>query len=282
MYLLPQTGTRARPSGSLGYPGGRRYSSLGTTIRPIRRRRYLGQATSSADLATEILAQVCPSGVGKSPCTTESVSIFQSFLEQAINSRALPAPTQQTASTTCSGQATTSGLTQAAKVTSAAGSMLAGTTSSLIAAGASIGSVVPVIGTIIGAVAGVLGGIFMHHDQAVAEQSNVLCSNVPAFNAAVQAIQAAVAQGSMTPSAASSDYAQLLSQFQAALKSDPSYKAGDALDGYNIAAQCVVAALNSDLEAQSGGTVSSGSLLSGGIPGWMLLLGAGVLLYELA
>jgi hypothetical protein len=215
--------------------------------------------------------------VGKSPCTTLNTSIFQSFLEQAIDSRALPLPTQQNASTTCSGQAAQSGAVQAAKVTSAAAGAV---TSGAIAAGAAAGSVVPVVGTIIGAIAGVLTGIFLHHSQAVAEQSDVLCSNVPAFNAAVQAIQQGVSQGSLSASAAQSDYQTLLSQFQAALQSDPSYKSGDALAGYNIAAQAVVAACISDLQA-AGGT-SGSSLLPAGIPGWALLVGAGVLLYELA
>lgn len=283
MYLYSQPVQRAQGLRTLGALPRRAAWSLAP------RRRYLGQATAPASIDTSILATLCPSGVGKSPCQTKNVNIFTSFLQQAIDSRTLPLPTQQTASTNCSGQATASGAQQAAKITAAAAGVATGVTQSLstsgaIAAGSAVGTVVPIVGTIVGAIAGLLGGIFAHHAQAVAEQSDVLCTNVPAFNAALAAIQQALSVGSITPAQASSDYDSLLSQFQSALKSDPSYKTGDALYGYNLAAQAVVAALKQDLQtaaAATGGT-AGGLSLGAGLPGWALLLGAGVLIYFLA
>jgi hypothetical protein len=260
-YLMPQTGP---------YP----------MRRMIRRRFGLGQA------ATTITAQQYCSSNCKS-------SVFIGFLQDAISSRFLPMPTQQTASTTCSGTGVSTTSAKATKVGSAVASTGATVTGALATAGA-ISSAIPIVGTIAAVTLGVLSGIFASHDQAEQLQSNVLCENVPAFNSMLQQIDSELAAGTATPEQASSAYANLLAQFQAALKTDPSYKTGDALWGYNQGAQAVVAARNQDLtngvltsgqaapwasSATAGGAVAVAS--AAGIPPAMLWIGAAVLAYLL-
>jgi hypothetical protein len=260
-YLIPQTGSYA-------------------ARRMTGRRMRLGQA------ATTITAQQYCSSNCKS-------SAFISFLQDAISSRFLPSPTEQNASTTCSGGEVSTTSAKATKVSSAVASTGATVTGALATAGA-ISAAIPIVGTIAAVALGVLSGIFASHDQAEQLQSNVLCENVPAFNAMLEQIDSELSSGTATPEQAASAYQNLLSQFQAALKSDPSYKTGDALWGFNQGAQAVIAARNQDLTngvLTSGQAASwSGSSTAGaavaaasaaGIPPAMLWIGAAVLAYWL-
>jgi hypothetical protein len=97
-----------------------------------------------------------------------------------------------------------------------------------------------------------------NHAKAVQEQDSILCQAVPAVNNMLAQMDAGLAGGSITPSQASSAYASFLSQFSSEVQSDPSYNSGDALGGYLIALQCVIAARNQDL---------SNGVLTGGAPG---------------
>lgn len=178
--------------------------------------------------------------------------IFQSFLQDCISTRLLPMPTQQTASTDCSGGQVSNAAGKAASIASTA--IATGTTVAHVLAPAL--SAIPIVGTIAAVFTGVLAGIFTHHAQAVAMQSNVLCENVPACNQLLQQIDSELASGTATPSQASAAYQTILSQFTAAMKSDPSYKTGDALWGYVQGLTAVVAARNADLQA---GVLTGGS-----------------------
>lgn len=178
--------------------------------------------------------------------------IFQSFLQEAISSRLLPAPTKQNASTDCSGGQVSNASGKATSIASTA--IATGTTVAHVLAPAL--SAIPIVGTIAALFTGVLSGIFTHHAQAVQMQSNVICENVPAANQLLQQIDAELASGTATPSQASAAYQTILAQFTAAMKSDPSYKTGDALWGYVQGMTAVVAARNADLQA---GVLTDGS-----------------------
>lgn len=200
------------------------------------------------DLTSSVISQLCPQGVGKAPCQTVSVSAFTSFLDQAISSRFLPAYTSATgASSNCSqfsGGASAS-ISQGLNITRAAGGAAAATA---VAAGAAAGSVVPVVGTIVGVISGILANIFGHHAQAVEMQDEILCQAVPQTNSMLQQIDQMLASGQMQPADASTAYQTIYSQFAAGVGSDPSFKTGDAMYGYLLALQAVIAARQQDLQ----------------------------------
>jgi hypothetical protein len=247
--LIVHNAPYASPSARRGLSGPRSYS----------RRRYLGALgataalpTSAPDPSAAIIAQLCPSGVAKNPCgfsvaTAQVQQVFQS----SVDSRLLlwPPPSNTWANCTSAPSAT------AAKVTKIA-SAGAGMTAGILTAAAVSGPFAPIVAGV-GAVIGVISGIFAHHSQAVAMQSSVLCQNVPAANVAFEGIDQELASGVATPQQAAAAYSQLASQFTASLKTDPSYKKGDALDAYNTAMQLVVLARTNDLKA---------GVLTGGAP----------------
>jgi hypothetical protein len=240
----------ASPSARPGLSGPRLYS----------RRRYLsglGAAaptlqTSAPDPTAAVIAQVCPSGITKSPCgfgtdTSEVQALFQS----SVASRLLlwPPPSAKWANCTNAPSST------ASKVTKIASSG-AGMTAGILTAAAVSGPFAPIVAGV-GAVLGLVSGIFAHHSQAVALQSSVLCQNVPAANTALQGIDQELAAGAATPQQAAAAYSTLAQGFTASLRSDPSYKKGDGLDAYNTAMQLVIQARLNDLKA---------GLLTGGAP----------------
>jgi hypothetical protein len=190
-----------------------------------------------------------------------SVSQFTSFLDQAISSRFLPDYTSATgASSNCAQYSggTSGTIAQGLKITSAAGGAVASVAGSAIASGAAIGSTVPLIGTIVGVIGGILSTIFAHHAAAVVAQDEVLCQAVPQTNSILQQIDQLLASGQLAPADASTAYQQVLTQFSSGVHSDPSFKTGDALYGYLLATQAVIAARVADLQA---------GVLTGGAPG---------------
>lgn len=117
------------------------------------------------------------------------------------------------------------------------------------AVGSSVASAIPVVGTIASLITNVIGAITAHHAAAVADQDAILCNAVPGVNSILTNIDAGIAAQTLSPAQAQAQYGSLLTQFHAAVTADPSYKAGDALNGYLIALQCVIAARTSDLQA---------------------------------
>lgn len=251
MYVYPQSAQRSRP----------RLGALQTSAR--RRRRGLGQVPGEL---------VSPQQFCGSNCNTA----FVNELTNAIQNRLLQWPPLP-ANAKCSSQTSST----AVKVTSYA-SAAAGATAS-VAAIPAVATALPLLGpaAIVAApILLVLGTIFANHAKAVQLQSNVLCENVPAANAALQQIDAGLAAGTITPSQAVSGYQQMLASFQAAMKSDPSYKTGDALWGYNQELQAVIAQRTLDLQNSTGGAITAASS-STGLPSWAPLLALGALAYFL-
>jgi hypothetical protein len=81
---------------------------------------------------------------------------------------------------------------------------------------------VPIIGPIIAvaeALIGLFSAIFTHHAQAVAKEENVLCAAVPALNQALAALDAAVADGTLTPAAAIGTMQNVQQEFANAVSS---------------------------------------------------------------
>jgi hypothetical protein len=220
-------------------------------------------------------------------------SAFLAFLQQAISSRYLPAnPIVGGAGSGSKGCPTTSpgpsGAVQATKVGAAAAGAVVGATQGLVTSGlvaaSSLTTAIPIVGAILGPVLAILGTVFQHHAAAEAAQTNVLCTNVPEANAALQAVDSALASGGATPSQAATTLQSLLSNFTAAMKSDPSYKTGDAMWGYVQALAAVVAQRLADMKAgvlTGGAPIPSGaslpSLGSSSLLPW--LLGGAVLFY---
>lgn len=213
---------------------------LSRSSRSRLRRRGLGYLSAAATETLPTPQQYCGKNCGS--------QTFLSFLQEAISTRFLPQPTQQNASTDCSG---TPASTTAAKTTQIiSGAAAAGTSvTASLASAAVIGSTIPIIGTVIGLAAGALTAIFTHHAQAVQLQSNLICENVPAANQLLAQIDSELSSGLATPSQASTAYDTILAQFTAAMKSDPSYKTGDALWGYVQGLTVLVATRKADLAA---------------------------------
>ena len=225
---------------------------------------YLGATAVAAQpqtSASAIIAQICTSGVGKGNCPSPNPSNSTAFLTQAIQSRFLPPYTTATGLSNpnaCAGVPTTSTAQTAlsiGKTSASAGIGIAGSIATAVGAGT---AALPIIGTIAGLVTGVIAMIVGHHSAAVKEQDTLLCQAIPATNNVLAQIDSALASGSITPAQAEAQYSSFLSQFASEMKSDPSYNAGDAMGGYLVAMQCVIAARNQDLQ---------NGVLTGGAPG---------------
>jgi hypothetical protein len=205
----------------------------------------------AAAAATSPASQFCGSSCNNAK--------FMTFLNSAISSRYLPANPivggAGTGSGGCPSSSSATGAATAAKF-SKIGAAMGGVAVGVLHAAAVTGPAAPVVAAV-AAVLAIIGGIFAHHAQAEAMQSNVLCENVPAANAALQGIDQMLANGTLSASDAATAYQQLAAQFNSAMRSDPSYKKGDALDGYNLALQAVIAARIADLQT---------GLLTGGAP----------------
>lgn len=206
-----------------------------------------------------MIAQICPQGItkGSCGCTVDTANV-QTLFNNSIASLYLQWPPPDPSWAVCS-QSNVSGgdATIAGSAAKAAGTI---TTGAAIAAGAAAGSVVPVVGTIVGAIGGLIASIFGgSHAKAVAAQNNALCTAVPAANAALQAIDQGLSTGAYSAAQASAAYAQIGSQFTAAMKAGTSYKQCDALYAYNLAMQMVLAARNAALSSGAIGTAGSAS-----------------------
>lgn len=254
MYLYPQPAAVRRP----------RLGALQTSAK--RRRRAYGLRGLG-----DSSAMVSPQAYCVSSCSNKD---FLQSLATSIQNRLLlwpPMPSQAS----CSGMPSSS---TAQKVTAIAG-IGAGAAGS-IAAIPAIAAALPLLGPaalIAAPILAIVGTIFANHQKAVQLQSNVLCENVPAANAALQQIDAGIAASSITPQQALTAYSQMQSSFTAAMKSDPSYKTGDALWGYNQMLQAVLAQRALDLQGSSGGALS----VSSGLPSWLPWAIGGAALYLL-
>lgn len=227
----------------------------------------------------------------QSACTGQPCnSTFVQQLEASLQSGLL-IPLSSASGANCSGVPPSN---SDAKITGVAGSLAQSGVSiaGALGAGATIGtSTLPIIGTAIGLITGLLSGIFAHHSQAVAEQNDLLCQNVPAANSALQLIDSQVAAGTLTASEATSTYQQLLSEFQSAMQSDPSYKSGDALWGYWFNLQLLVNTRIANLAQMPSASpvtsavqgvvseISSVTGISAALVPWLLLGGVGLAVY---
>lgn len=203
--------------------------------------------TTIQSSAQALIAQQCGSsgakGCGFGVDTTEVEQLF----ETSINSGYLmwPPPSAKW-QTQCTG-ATTSQTAQSVMKIGGVGVTAAGAAAGIPA----IAAVLPALGPaalIAAPILAVVGVIFAHHQKAIQMQSNVLCENVPAANAAFQQIDAGLGNGTITAAAAIAAYQSLQSGFNSAMRSDPSYKKGDAMDAYNRAMMLVVAARTAALQ----------------------------------
>lgn len=263
LYTQPVAG-RPRP---LGF--------LPTSAQTRRRLRGLGQATA---VVAATPGMVNP----QSYCGTKCNSTFVQELTTAIQNRLLQwPPLPQDAK--CTGPAATSNAAlTVTKAASAGVGAAVGAASALTSAGIIAGTAaIPIVGAIVAPILAIVGVIFAHHAQAVQMQTTVLCENVPAANAALQQIDQGIAAGTITPAQAISAYSTLQSSFTSAMKSDPSYKTGDALWGYDVMMQAVCAQRALDAQAAAASGVGSGLLSGTGLPSWVLWGGAAVLAYLL-
>jgi hypothetical protein len=259
MYLYSQPAKRRAPLGRLQ-----------TSAK--RRRRGLGGLGVSSTL-------VSPQSYCASSCKNTQ---FIQAMQESISQRLLlwpPLPGQ--ANCTSAPSSST-----AQKVTAIAGTGVGATVgvTSALTAGSIIGAsaataAIPIVGAIVAPILAIVGTIFANHAKAVQLQSNVLCENVPAANAALQQIDAGLSSGTITAAQASTAYSQMQTAFTAAMKSDPSYKTGDALWGYNQILQAVLAQRMLDLQAD--GSSSGTSLLSSSGISPLYLLGGAALLWLL-
>jgi hypothetical protein len=216
---------------------------------------------------------ISPTSYCSSQCSN---TVFMTFLQQAISSRYLPSPTPQNASTTCQQTGSSSTALNVTKYASAA----AGAAGS-VAAIPAVAAALPLLGPaalIAAPILAIVGTIFANHAKAVALQSNVLCENVPAANAAFQQIDAGLANGAISPAQASVAYQTMQSSFAAAMRSDPSFKTGDALWGFNQAMQAVIAQRMLDLQALPGGAGASSASIAG-VPWYVWAIGAGAVFF---
>jgi hypothetical protein len=260
MYLYPQLA-----------PQRRRLGVLQTSAnRPRRRRRLSGLGQSAPLLSPQ---QFCGSNCNPA---------FVSELQNALQNRLLQWPPLP-ANANCTGAPASSGAAKATQAGGIAAGSVVGVTGALVSGGlisaSAVTAAIPIAGAIVAPILLVLGTIFADHAKAVQLQTNVLCENVPAANAALQQIDAGLAAGTITPAQALAAYAQIQSSFTAAMKSDPSYKTGDALWGYNQELQAVIAQRTADLQSESG--AAAGATASSPLPSWVPLLAIGALAYFL-
>jgi hypothetical protein len=146
---------------------------------------------------------------------------------------------------------------------------------------------IPIVGQLVSMISGLFGG---SHASAVAQESQILCSAVPAANTALQQIISQVQSGSITPAQGSQLLSQLQSSFASALaplKQQSGCGAGLAVGQTCSAGSCNggclykawLGTIVNQLNQQWAANPPSASVLSGsiaGIPTWALLLGAGL------
>jgi hypothetical protein len=194
VYGAPQfVGARAR--------GGTYY--LGT---PLSRRRRGALAALTPDRCAEQIfpaAQV-RSGAGHN-AAVRNLMVQAAAAGSMLNSQGQPAYIPGTAD--CAGAA---GSVKGPVMTTIGGTAIK------IAAATGPGAPFVFAAGVVLDVVGFIGGIFTHHhQQAVAKERGTLCVEVPAANNALQAIDAAVQQGQMTPQQAQQGLDALVTNFRA-------------------------------------------------------------------
>jgi hypothetical protein len=229
-------------------------------------RRFLGSTPPAAPVPAGMVnaSSYCGSKCSQS-INMPSGTTVQSTIQAAIQARALPDVTAQWATAKCTSAPASSTAAKVVQTGSIAAGSAVGVTGALVSSGIIASSAataaIPIVGAIVAPIMLILGTIFSNHAKAVALQSSVECENVPAANAALQQIQSGVASGTITPQQAASAYAQLSASFSSAMKSDPSYKTGDALWLYDMCMQAVCAQCTLDLQNAPGGSgISVGGL----------------------
>jgi hypothetical protein len=141
-------------------------------------------------------------------------------------------------------------------------------------------------------VVGFIGGIFTHHhQQAVAKERGTLCVEVPAANNALQAIDAAVQAGQLTPAQAQQGLDAVVQQFKSNVAAI--MKGTDPASSGACNAACVMLAelraavsykksVYADMASASAAPFSVSTLTaSTGLPPWALYAAAGLVLWKL-
>lgn len=218
--------------------------------------------------ASAIIQQVCSAGVGKAPCTTVNAASFTAFLTLAAQTRFLPPYTTSSGASSpsaCTGLPSAPNALQNADQLASIGLGvgLKGASEIATSLGSAAASAIPIVGIIAQTATQIIGIIAAKHAAAVKNQDFILCQSVPATNNLLSQIDNALANGSLTVAQTASAYQSFLAQFTAAVKSDPSYKAGDALNGYVVALQVVIAQRMADLNAgmlTNGASIPYGSV----------------------
>lgn len=187
-----------------------------------RRLSYLADGTAlpalvdPTDAANQVVTQAQYSGAKMTQ--TEMNAIIQT-----ASTGQLPfGPADWATQFNCSGVDTSQG---AAKLTLTATGMavsIGGSIASQLSIAGTLAVSVPVIGAIVGGIMAVIGlfsAILQHHAQAMAKEENILCAVVPSLNQALAAIQNAIADGTLTPQAASGTLDNVVSEFSSAVSS---------------------------------------------------------------
>jgi len=220
MLAATQFATKRR---HLGGPGPAPF--VGTlapvAVRQIRRRRplsYLGAAVAATSSLPASVQACFPLSSVKS--TAGFTQQDQANFQAAVQARYLPAYT----GAACQGKSTASTATTATTAaTSAVGAVL-------LKVGGATGPAAPFV-LAAGAALEVLGDVFgifgSHHAAAVKKEQLTLCDYMPAANSALQAVDAGLAGGQLTSSAASAALDQILSAFRSGVSGIIKMDSGD-------------------------------------------------------
>jgi hypothetical protein len=273
MYVYPQFAAARPRLGRLQMSALRRSPrlrsprTLGGPV--LRRRQLLGSSSSSTAAAAPAVSGglIDPSSYCQDKCkqTTNNPNgqtILQLY-QTAIQTGFLEWPPPATVNN-CAGLPASSGAAKIAQSGSIAAGAAGGVSAALVSGGiigaSAATAAIPIVGAIVAPILLIVGTIFANHAQAVAQANNVICENVPTANAALQAIDTGLANGTITPAQAATAYATVASQFSAAMHSDPTYKSGDAMWYYEHEMDAVIA--QRTLNLQNGIATGGGSLPS--------------------
>jgi hypothetical protein len=183
-----------------------------------RRRSRLGSYGTRFGMGDVLTPQEAESQV-VTPSQYSGAKMTQTEVDAIIetaSSGQLPfGPADWAAEFNCTGQANP-GSAQLAKT--AAGISLTVGTGIAGALGVS-GAILGPIGAAVTGIIGLFTAILQHHAQAQAKEENILCQVVPALNNTLQAIDAAVADGTLTPAGAMATMADTQQEFASAVSS---------------------------------------------------------------
>ena len=245
-----------------------RYLGTFRTTTPTRtytgrpRLGYLGQASSTPVMSVEqVISQVNPS----------HSSPDDALMTTAISGGQLSPAYNTTSECAKAGKGPGTGATVAGSI----GTSTMGVGTKLLAANPLIGGIVMAGGAIVSLIAAILA----HHGQAVANEQAILCTSVPATNAALAQVVQDVQSGAYSPAQGIQYLQQILSSFQQAVA--PITKSCNESCGLTKELQGIVAYLTSQFQAMpvsgSGVAASAASVASSlGIPTWALVAAAAV------